>query len=30
MVGNEIWRETPKNVQNEKHTLQDLVYVEKQ
>ena len=24
MVGHEIWRETLKNVQNEKHTLQDL------
>ena len=24
MVGTEIWQETWKNVQNEKHTLQDL------
>ena len=30
MVGHEIWRETLKNVQNEKHTLQELEYGKKQ
>ena len=30
MVGPGIWRETLKNVQNEKQTLQDLEYGEKQ
>ena len=30
MVGPGIWRETLKNVQNEKHTLYDLEYGEKQ
>ena len=29
MVGPGIWRETLKNVQNEKHTLQDLEYGDK-
>ena len=29
MVGLGIWRETLKNVQNEKHTLKDLDYGEK-
>ena len=29
MVGTGIWRETLKNVQIEKHTLQDLGYGEK-
>ena len=29
MVGHEIWQEAMKNVQNEKHTLQDLEYGEK-
>ena len=29
MVGPGIWRETLKNVQNEKHTHQDLDYGEK-
>ena len=24
MIGHEIWQETLKNVQNEKHTVQDL------
>ena len=30
MVGHEIWQEKLKNVQNEKHTLQNLEYGEKQ
>ena len=29
MVGHEIWRETLKKVQNEKHTIYDLEYGEK-
>ena len=29
MVGNGIWRETLKNVKNEKCTLQDLAYGKK-
>ena len=30
IVGQEIWRETLKNVGNEKHTLQDMEYDKKQ
>ena len=29
MVGHEIWQETLKKVQNDKHTVQDLEYGEK-
>ena len=29
MVGTGIWQETLKNMQNEKHTLQDLDYGKK-
>ena len=30
MIGPGIWQETLKNVQNEKHTLYDLKYGEKE